>query len=141
MHGPSEPMLRCQAAPGASKSSAHSVNSRLPVLPGGDRKVAQDQKARTFSLTLRFVYLLAANPSDRTPFFDKQPLSGARPAWKTIIHVLLALSSTLDLLRFKFPPLHRVHRNFFNLSFLAAALSTRLAPTAPLPARPLDTPL
>jgi hypothetical protein len=40
------------------------------------------------------------------PFFKGAAVpSGARPVWKTIIHVLLALSSsTLDLLRFKFPP-------------------------------------
>jgi hypothetical protein len=40
------------------------------------------------------------------PFFQSAAVpSGARPVWKTIIHVLLALSSsTLDLLRFQFPP-------------------------------------
>jgi hypothetical protein len=47
--------------------------------------------------------------------------SGARPVWKTIIHVLLALSSTLDLLRFKFPPYTARPPQLLNLSFLAAA--------------------
>jgi hypothetical protein len=77
------------------------------------------------------VLLAVLNYQTQKPLHPRRRRSGARPVWKTIIHVLLALSSTLDLLRFKFPPYTARPPQHLLSPFLPPP-AIRLAPTAPL---------
>jgi hypothetical protein len=131
-HGPSEPMRLPggRVVPSSSAMQQPPPNVVCLERTACKRRESKNHKLLDRKQTAPFAVVLAVQRPEQ-PLLSRRRRSGARPVWKTIIHVLLALSSTLDLLRFKFPPLHRVHRNFFNLSFLAAALSPRHAPTAP----------
>jgi hypothetical protein len=114
----------CQAVGGAFPKLR--INSRLATLLPKKMAEIKSRKKKPFSFSANVLFAAAAAclpvQNKHSPFFQRRRRSGARPVWKTIIHVLLALSVYARPTSLQIPSLHRAHRNFLIFSFSAAHL-------------------